>query len=183
MFKENVEKNPEAKEWIEFSQSDLDQQVKALTGMTIAFRVNMEFNIKVDGRGQSFQVSSLKVDPKDELDRTMRQKTHFWKSFMSGSTPRCLMMVSNKGQEEIEGIAPENFHGNFMSNGIFDKANVTLYEIAKIPQNVEDEEYGDEEGGEGGEEELNEMEEDNASMNDKEIDQVEPVVVIEEPPK
>jgi hypothetical protein len=31
----------------------------------------IEFTVKVDGRGQSFQ-ATLKVDPKDELDRTMK---------------------------------------------------------------------------------------------------------------
>ena len=53
LFKKNEgeDKNPEAKEWIEFSAKDLDQQVKSLEGKTIAFRVKIEFTIKVDGRG------------------------------------------------------------------------------------------------------------------------------------
>lgn len=49
LFKnEGEDKNPE---WIEFSAKDLDQQVKSLEGKTIAFRVKIEFTIKVDGRG------------------------------------------------------------------------------------------------------------------------------------
>lgn len=80
LFKKNEgeDKNPEAKEWIEFTIKDLDQQVKNLQGKTIAFRVKIEFTIKVDGRGQSF-LANLKVDPKDQLDRTMKKNTHFWK--------------------------------------------------------------------------------------------------------
>lgn len=50
-----------------------------------------------------------------------------------------------------------------MFNGIYDKASITLHEICKIPQNVDDEsDYG--EGGEGGEDENEEM--DNGSMDE-----------------
>lgn len=52
--------------------------VKDVQNYTIAFRVKIEFTIKVDGRGQSF-LANLKVDPKDQLDRTMKKNTHFWK--------------------------------------------------------------------------------------------------------
>ena len=52
LFKKNEEKkNPEDKEWVEFSAKDMEQQVKSLQGKTIAFRVRIEFSIKVDGRG------------------------------------------------------------------------------------------------------------------------------------
>jgi len=43
------------------------------------------------------------------------------------------MMVGNKGSEDLDAVAPENFQQDFISNGIFDKANVTLHEICKIP--------------------------------------------------
>ena len=57
---------------------------------------------------------------------------------------------------------------------------MTLYEISKIPQNVEDSDFG--EGDEGGEDENEEM--DNGSMEDNQIAQVEPPKEIEEePPK
>ena len=161
LFKKNEDKNPEAKQWIEFSQKDLDQQVKNLTGQTIAFRVRIEFTIKVDGRGQSF-LATLKVDPKDQLDRTLKKNTHFWKQFMCGASPKCLMMVANKGEEDMEPVTPDSFQHDFASNGVFDKATVTLYEISKIPQQVEDSDY--DEGGEGGEDENEEMED--GSMND-----------------
>jgi hypothetical protein len=81
---------------------------------------------------------------------------------MCGSSPKCLMMVSNKGYEDLEAVAPDNFQKNFVDNGIFDKANITLHEISKIPQNVEDSDFG--EGDEGGEDENEEM--DNGSMED-----------------
>lgn len=81
---------------------------------------------------------------------------------MTGNTPKCLMMVSNKGQDEIEAIAPENFTSNIQQNGIYDKSNVTMYEISKIPTNVDDDEEFDEEGGEGGEDENEEMEDGSA---------------------
>jgi hypothetical protein len=134
LFKEDTtgEKNPEGKNWVEFSQEDLDQNVKSLAGQTIAFRVYMEIRVRVDGRGQSFQ-SLLQVDPKDQLDVHMKKNTHFWKQFMAGSSPKCLMMVQNKGQDEGEVILPENFGKDFITNNILDKAQVTLYEISKIP--------------------------------------------------
>ena len=81
----------------------------------------------------------------------------------------------------MEGVAPENFHDNFMNNGIFEKANVTLYEISKIPQNADDDDDFDEEGGEGGEDENEEM--DNGSIVENQVEDVEPEVVKEEPPK
>ena len=49
--KNEEKKNPEDKEWVEFSAKDMEQQVKSLQGKTIAFRVRIEFSIKVDGRG------------------------------------------------------------------------------------------------------------------------------------
>lgn len=73
------------------------------------------------------------------------------------------MMVSNKGSDDMDAVAPENFQQDFVTNNIFDKANITLHEISKIPQNVEDSDY--DEGGEGGEDENEEM--DDGSMNDE----------------
>ena len=96
---------------------------------------------------------------------------------MCGNSPKCLMMVANKGSEDLEAVTPENFQHDFVTNGIFDKANVTLHEISKIPQNVEDSDY--DEGGEGGEDENEEM--DNGSMDDNQINDVEPKEVEEEP--
>lgn len=72
------------------------------------------------------------------------------------------MMVSNKGSDDDHGIEPDKFQNNFIDNGIFDKANITLWEISKIPQNVEESDFG--EGDEGGEDENEEM--DNGSMED-----------------
>ena len=115
----------------------------------------MEVRVKVDGRGQSFQANLL-VDPKDQLDAIMKKNTHFWKQFMSGSTPKCLMMIQNKGQDEGEVILPENFNKDFMFNNIFDRAQVTLYEISKIPQNDDSEIEDYEEGGEDENEEIEE---------------------------
>ena len=89
------------------------------------------------------------------------------------------MMVANKGSNDMDAVSPENFQHDFVHNGIFDKANVTLHEISKIPQNVEDSDY--DEGGEGGEDENEEM--DNGSMDDNQINDVEPKEVEEEPPK
>jgi len=43
------------------------------------------------------------------------------------------MMVQNKGCDEGEVVYPENFSNDFQSNKVFDKAQVTLYEISKIP--------------------------------------------------
>ena len=131
----------------------------------------MEVRVKVDGRGQSFQAALL-VDPKDQLDAHMKRNTHFWKQFMTGTTPKCLMMVQNKGQDEGEVVHPENFGKDFYSNNIFDKAQVTLYEISKIPQN-DDDEFEDYD--EGGEDENEEMEEE-LEEQEQQIE-VEPVAV------
>lgn len=97
---------------------------------------------------------------------------------MTGTTPKCLMMVQNKGQDEGEVVHPENFGKDFYSNNIFDKAQVTLYEISKIPQN-DDDEFEDYD--EGGEDENEEMEEE-LEEQEQQIE-VEPVAVQEEPPK
>lgn len=68
------------------------------------------------------------------------------------------MMVQNKGQEESEGVSPEDFDKDFSTLNIFDKAEVTLYEISKIPQEDEDE-FDYEEGGEDENEEMEDEQE------------------------
>ena len=100
---------------------------------------------------------------------------------MTGTTPKCLMMVQNKGCDEGEVVYPENFAKDFQSNKVFDKAQITLYEISKIPQE-EDAEF--EEYEEGGEDENEEMEEEQQEDQQQEAEQakVEPVVAVQEEP-
>ena len=72
----------QAQNWVQMTEAELDMPVKTFVNQTIAFKAYMSISVCVEGRGQSYH-QQVQVDPMDKLERTMRQKTHFWKSFMS----------------------------------------------------------------------------------------------------
>jgi len=42
----------------------------------------MEISVYIEGRGHSYR-TTLKVDPKEKFENSLKNKTHFWKTFMS----------------------------------------------------------------------------------------------------
>jgi hypothetical protein len=72
--------SPEA-EWIPFESSDYDSSIKSWANKTIAYKVFMEVTVYIEGRGHSYR-TSMKVDPKEVFESSLKAKTHFWKTFM-----------------------------------------------------------------------------------------------------
>lgn len=63
-------------------------------------------------------------------------------------------MVTNKNEDDDIPIPPESYNQSFEQLGIYDKAQIVLYNMANIYS-----QEGDEEGEEEGEEEMEELEE------------------------
>ena len=79
--KENPESGNAELVWVPFDNNDYEQQVKAFSSQTIAFRVSMNITVAIEGRGQSYK-TSLTVDPSEKLETSLKAKTHFWRTFM-----------------------------------------------------------------------------------------------------
>ncbi len=76
----------------------------------------MDITVAVSGKGQSYK-TSLKIDPADILENTLRTKTHFWKTFMKRGQNKCLVVVSNKNEEDTY-VAPDYFDKSFGQIGV-----------------------------------------------------------------
>lgn len=110
LYKQVQNTNPESGEalsWVEFTDQDYDQQVKAFQNVLIAFRVYMAITVAIEGRGQSYKCN-ITVDPMEPLETSLKNKTHFWKTFMMRGQQKCLVMVVNKNEEDII-VAPDCF--------------------------------------------------------------------------
>lgn len=111
----------------------------------------MEIEVSVNGKGQSFK-ATMNVDPKDTFEQTMLKRTHFWTRIMRGSN-KYLVIVSNKHSEEFP-IGPEDYNKEFHALGIYDKAQVVLYDSRIMDM----EDSSDEEEGEDEHDEMDEQE-------------------------
>jgi hypothetical protein len=94
-----------------FTEDEMEQSVKNYTNKQIGFQVYMDITVAVSGKGQSYK-TSLKIDPADILENTLRTKTHFWKTFMKRGQNKCLVVVSNKNEEDTY-VAPDYFDKSF----------------------------------------------------------------------
>lgn len=103
-------------EWEPFSEKDYEVQMKVLAGKIVAFRVYMDIQVSIDGRGQSYK-ATLKVDPKEKMDSCLRFRTHFWKNFMQRGQNKCLVYVQNKNEEDII-VGPDFFKSPFSEIGV-----------------------------------------------------------------
>lgn len=112
------------------TEMDLDQPVKTFMNQTIAFRCYMSISVCVEGRGQSY-VQQLQVDPLDQLERTMKAKTHFWKTFMMRGNQKCMVVIHHKGpgNQEPDFVHPDSLNDTFKDIGVSDKCQITLVEL------------------------------------------------------
>ena len=108
----------------------------------------MEINVQIEGRGHSYR-TSVRVDPKEAFEKSMRQKIHFWKSFMPRGAPKCLCMIELKGEEDMIGVAPDMFGQSFQEIEIQHNATIVLHEYKNLENQDADE---------GGEDEMEEPE-------------------------
>ena len=90
----------------------------------------MDITVAVSGRGQSYK-TNLKIDPADILETALRTKTHFWKTFMNRGQNKCLVVVSNKNEEDTY-VAPDYFDKSFGQIGVTQGAQIQLVEIKNI---------------------------------------------------
>ena len=103
----------------------------------------MDITVAVSGKGQSYK-SNLKIDPADILENTLRNRTHFWKTFMKRGQNKCLVVVSNKNEEDTY-VAPNYFDQSFSQIGVSQGAQIQLVEMKNIPSGQDSEDF-DEEG-------------------------------------
>jgi len=116
LLKSSKEDNPERVNkgeinWVPFSDQDYETQVKFLANKTIAFKVYMDIQVQVEGRGQSYK-TKLQVDPMEKLELCLRAKTIFWKQFMMRGAQKCIVTVENKNEDQII-VAPDFFKQSF----------------------------------------------------------------------
>jgi len=111
LLKENNPEKGPIQSWVQFSEQDYDAQVKSFAGTPIAFKVYMDITVAIDGRGQSYKCQ-LRVDPKEQLESTLKQKTHFWKTFMSRGGHKCIVVIQHKNEEDAI-VAPDFFKQSF----------------------------------------------------------------------
>ena len=143
-----IEQAPVAPIWVEMTDADMEQPVKVFMNQTIAFKAYMSISVCVEGRGQSYH-QQLQIDPMDQLERTMKSKTHFWKTFMMRGNQKCMVVIHHKGaakDQEPEFVHPDSLNSTFKDIGVADKCQITLVELRGGANN--DMESDDGEGGE-----------------------------------
>lgn len=125
-----IESAPMSATWVEMTDADMDQPVKIFMNQCIAFKAYMDITVCVEGRGQSYH-QQMKVDPLDQLERTMKSKTHFWKTFMMRGNHKCMVVVNHKGvkDQEPEFVHPDSLSHTFKDIGVADKCQITLVEL------------------------------------------------------
>lgn len=104
------------KTYIPFTEEEMELSVKTYQNKQIGFQVFMDITVAVSGKGQSYK-TSLMIDPADILENTLRTKTHFWKTFMKRGQNKCLVVVSNKNEEDTY-VAPDYFDKSFGQIGV-----------------------------------------------------------------
>ncbi len=79
-------------QWVQFTKADFDKTVKEFEGTLIGFKIYLDIRVNVEGRGHTFQ-QLLQVDPKDKFEKTMRNRTLMWNTFMARGQSKCIIMV------------------------------------------------------------------------------------------
>ena len=140
LFKKNSKGDQDGNgdKWIEFSKQDLEQNVKFYKAQTIAFRIWLEIEVSVNGKGQSFK-ATMNVDPKDNFEQTMIKNTHFWNRLVRGNN-KFIAMITNKHDDNDIPIPPEKYNSTFETLGIYDKAVVVLYDLRAMDLSQDSEE-------------------------------------------
>jgi hypothetical protein len=134
-----------ATEWVPFDDKDYESPIKNWQGKTVAYRVFMELTVQIDGRGHSYR-TTLKVDPKEIFEKSLRSKTHFWKVFMPVGNPKCIVKIVTKSDEIW--LAPDMFPNTFADNAVEHNSAVILHEMKNMDFDAD----------EGGEDEMEEPE-------------------------
>ena len=132
----------------------------------------MNISVSVDGRGQSYK-TNLIVDPLEQLESCFKTKTHFWNTFMMRGQHKCMVIVTNKNEEDTI-VAPDYFKQSFKDIGVAQGAQIVLHEFKNF--NLSDQ--GDE-GGEDENEEMEEAEEEVEEQQPENADEEKPEVVAE----
>ena len=78
----------------------------------------------------------------------MLKNTHFWNRLVRGNT-KFIAMISNKNVDDDVPIHPEQYNSTFEALGIYDKAQIVLYDLRAMDLS---------QGSEEGEDEHEEME-------------------------
>ena len=154
MINKPIEQAPAAPVWVEMTEADMEQPVKVFMNQTIAFKAYMSISVCVEGRGQSYH-QQLQVDPMDLLERTMKSKTHFWKTFMMRGNQKCMVVIHHKGagkDVEPEFVHPDSLNSSFKDIGVADKCQITLVELRGGANNEMESDDG-----EGGEEDQSDQ--------------------------
>jgi hypothetical protein len=125
----------------------------------------MAISVAIEGRGQSYKCN-IKVDPMEALETSLKNKTHFWKTFMMRGQYKCLVMVVNKNEEDIL-VAPDCFAKTYKDVGVQHGSDIVLHEFKNL-------DMSDDEGGEDEHEEMeDEQEEDDNAVESKSAAEVE----------
>ena len=153
----NHEKEVKQSNWTFFTEKDYDTPVKYLHGVTIAYKLYMEITVSIDGRGQSYK-TQVQIDPKERLEDTLAQRTHFWKTFMTKGAEKCFCTILRKTDEEESIINPNNYSKTFLELDVHHGTKITLFEMKNYQQ------FDD--ADEGGEDEHEEMEAEQEEQGD-----------------
>jgi len=101
----------------------------------------MNITVAIEGRGQSYK-TNLVVDPMEKLENSLKSKTHFWKTFMQRGQHKCIVMVTQKNEEDI--IVPPNFFKqSYKEIGVHTGADIILHEIKNFDMNSDADEEGE----------------------------------------
>ena len=138
-------------QWVQFTKADFEKTVKEFEGTLIGFKIYLDIRVNVEGRGHTFQ-QLLQVDPKDKFEKTMRNRTLMWNTFMARGQSKCIIMVQYKGKEEDAYIPPVSFDKTFEELDIHSGGQITLIEMRNYRD--DDSDANDE----GGEDDMEDME-------------------------
>jgi hypothetical protein len=125
----------------------------------------------------------MQVDPLDLLERTMKQKTHFWKTFMMRGNQKCMVVIHQKGagkDSEPEFVHPDNLNSSFKEIGAADRCQITLVELRGGANN--DMDLDDEGGEEDMSDQFNEEGEEEQEEGNNATKKAEPTKIVEEVP-
>jgi hypothetical protein len=129
--------------WAELTENELNGAVKDFADRAIAFKTFMEITVEVMGKGQGYR-TTLKVDPKDGLDLTLRKRIMFWKTFMSRGSIKCVLVIqyADKNREE-EYVEEDDLSKSFLDNAVENKSKLIIAEYKNFKGDSEDEEGGE----------------------------------------
>ena len=107
---------------------------------------------------------NLTVDPMEKMDTCFRQKTHFWKTFVSRGLNKLIVTVQNKNEEDII-VSPDFFGSTFKEIGVCSGSFITLHDLKNVNLDFDEE-------GEAEQEDMeDEQEEEPAAKEEEEEDE------------